>query len=151
MTAEARTCGDCDACCLILGVKSLEKPPHQRCEHQCEKGCGIYESRPDPCRNYRCSWLDGQIGIRRDRPDRLGVIFDAMAPNPVVQARAEAGETEAIALVEKARRTVRAREVSHGAFGRERVKRWLRELHGLGVTVQLIPFAGRKLPVGRPI
>lgn len=145
-----RTCGACSACCFVLGVKPIDKPPFQRCEHACEKGCGIYEQRPAPCANYRCGWLEG-FGDRRDRPDRLGVIVDRLAPSAEVQARAEAGDKTAIEQVEQAKRTVRAREARRGALVEPRVRRHLEALHRDGQLVVLVPFAGRKLPVGRPL
>jgi hypothetical protein len=55
-----RTCGDCTLCCKVLGVKELEKPTGQYCQHAVKsKGCGIYDSRPETCRSFRCMWLMG--------------------------------------------------------------------------------------------
>jgi Fe-S-cluster containining protein len=51
------------------------------CSHQCASGCGEYESRPVGCRHYTCAWIDGW-GDDRDRPDRLGLLFE-VAPGPV--------------------------------------------------------------------
>ncbi len=118
-----RSCGGCSACCSTVGVRALEKGPHERCTHQGPGGCEIHAERPDECRTYRCAWLEGQWG-EAERPDRLGVIFDA-------------GDGAA-----------RAREVFRGAFDRKRAKDRLLELHRLGVNVRLIPYKGRKLPTG---
>lgn len=145
-----RSCGACQACCVVLGVKPIEKQPYHRCEHQSAKGCGIYETRPDPCKLYRCGWLEG-LGERRDRPDRLGIIIDRIAPAEAVQARAAAGEAHAVAQVASASKTVRAREVGRGALAEPRAKRLVEALHRAGMLVVLVPFAGRKLPVGRPL
>jgi hypothetical protein len=72
-----RPCGECQACCTVLGIKELGKPTHTRCPHQCEAGCDIYEDRPPTCRGYSCLWQLGILeGDERRRPDRLGVIFD---------------------------------------------------------------------------
>lgn len=147
---QPRSCGACSACCFVLGVQPLNKPAFQRCAHACEKGCGIYETRPEPCRLYRCGWLEG-FGERRDRPDRLGVILDRIAPPAELQARAAAGDVDAIAKCEHAKRTIRAREVRPGALGVARVKRFLEGLHRRGHLVALVPFAGRRLPVGKPL
>lgn len=149
MTA-ARTCGACQACCTVLGVKPLDKPAFQRCAHQCAKGCGIYETRPDPCRLYACGWVEG-FGQRRDRPDRLGVILDRIAPSAEVQQLAAAGDPAALERVKQAQRTVRAREVRPGAFALPRARRIMEGLHRGGQLVHLVPFAGRALPVGRPL
>lgn len=40
-----------------MAIQSLEKPVDRRCEHQCRKGCGIYNDRPDECRAFTCLWL----------------------------------------------------------------------------------------------
>jgi hypothetical protein len=56
-----RSCGDCNLCCKIPGVgavgkKNLTWRPH------CDigKGCRIYETRPEECRDFRCLWLDDE-------------------------------------------------------------------------------------------
>jgi hypothetical protein len=128
--AEERSCGDCQACCVLLGVRELEKPRHHACVHMGPKGCGIYADRPQACRDYQCGWLTGFGTGPAERPDRLGLIVDRPAnlPDRVV-----------------------AREVWRGAFGRRRVKKILEALHRSGVKVQLVPFAGRALPIGKPL
>ena len=74
---EGRQCGDCQACCEILEINVLNKPQWKKCVNQCEKGCAIYEDRPQPCRDWSCMWLRGYIpGDERRRPDKLGVMFD---------------------------------------------------------------------------
>ena len=145
----ARVCGGCDACCATLGVRGVpnaadgpgyfvhDKQPHTRCVHQTAAGCAIHDrptgdplgraAPPQSCRDYRCAWLEGQ-GDDGDRPDRSGLILDAPGGG-----------------------AVRAREVFRGAFDRARVKARLRELHLAGLTVRLIPYKGRKLPVGKPL
>jgi hypothetical protein len=72
-----RGCGDCQACCTVVGVQELSKPHWTRCRHQCTAGCAIYEERPRSCRGYSCLWAAGLLdGDEVRRPDRLGVIFD---------------------------------------------------------------------------
>lgn len=63
----------------MLGVDAVFKAPGTPCPHLCERGCGIYASRPEECAVYRCLWHIGVIGETRDRPDRLGVVFDVPA------------------------------------------------------------------------
>lgn len=78
-----RRCGDCTGCCTALAVGDLDPPKEMgvRCVHLViGKGCGIYQTRPDSCRQYRCLWLDGDGSVTlrtKDRPDRIGVAFDA--------------------------------------------------------------------------
>lgn len=68
-------CGDCTCCCTIMGVSTLEKPQYMKCYHE-QKGCAVYEQRPEDCREYSCLWLLGMIGDERHRPDKIGLIFD---------------------------------------------------------------------------
>ncbi len=71
-----RDCGDCQACCEVVGVASLGKKENQKCEHQCVIGCAIYDQRPDECQKYNCAWRLGFIDGPRYRPDKFGVLFD---------------------------------------------------------------------------
>jgi hypothetical protein len=57
-----------------LGVEPLDKPPWVSCEHLCEEGCGIYETRPGICGEFNCLWQCG-LGEVEDRPDKIGVVF----------------------------------------------------------------------------
>jgi hypothetical protein len=126
-----RACGDCTACCTVLAVRELGKEASRRCEHLGSSGgCGVYETRPASCADYRCGWLTGFGAGRSTRPDRLGVILDKPASMK--------GE-------------IVAREVFRGAFDRRRVREILERLHREGNRVRLVPFAGRKLPVGRAL
>src|SRR6185312_2632272 len=68
-------CGPCTLCCDAIGVPDLGKPFFARCSHLTDK-CGIYETRPEMCRAYRCAWHLGILGERVDRrPDHSGVLF----------------------------------------------------------------------------
>ena len=75
-----RSCGDCQACCHELPViatkPAMKKPPKTNCQYQCEKGCSIYEERPEPCRTYLCQWAIGW-GAEHWRPDKWGLIVEA--------------------------------------------------------------------------
>lgn len=63
-------------CCKLPGVESMSKPMHQWCD-QCAigKGCRIYETRPQDCRNFVCLWLSNESMPEELRPDRSRVIF----------------------------------------------------------------------------
>ncbi len=54
-----RICGDCNLCCKIPGVAAVGKKNLTWCPH-CDigKGCRIYDTRPEECRDFRCLWLD---------------------------------------------------------------------------------------------
>jgi len=49
------SCGGCTFCCKFMGVVELGKVDGVWCDHACYgKGCGIYESRPQSCRDFQC-------------------------------------------------------------------------------------------------
>lgn len=86
------SCGECTACCTVLAIQELGKPPGKDCKYLATWGCGIYNSRPGTCREFRCGWLNG-LGGAGQRPDRLGVVlsqkdvqpkFIAMVPHAIV-------------------------------------------------------------------
>src|ERR1700752_539468 len=97
----ARTCQECRACCSVMAVTEIAKPAYTGCSHECDKGCAIYEKRPESCAGYYCLWLfEGQpdlLGeakalaksedeyreILRDeeRPDKSGLIFEESGVN----------------------------------------------------------------------
>jgi hypothetical protein len=72
--AQKRECGECDACCRVMAVKSLGKPPSCRCEYQNGHGCAVYADRPKDCQDYLCCWLTGFLD-EEDRPDKSGLLL----------------------------------------------------------------------------
>ena len=109
--APGRECGSCTACCSVLAIVELQKPPRRACDHLCRSGCGVYEDRPASCRKFHCLWLRGAIdGDETLRPDQLGVMFDYF-----VMART--GESHLIAF-----------ELWVGAFDDPTVRSLLREV-----------------------
>jgi hypothetical protein len=59
-----RACGSCSLCCKLLSIEGVEdRPGWTWCKH-CRPGkggCGIYDNRPDACRNFVCGWLSGSL------------------------------------------------------------------------------------------
>lgn len=75
-----RSCGTCQACCgPIFKIEGL-KTETESCPHLAPKGCGIYSTRPDPCREFRCLWHYGMMRGEL-RPDRCGIIVTLTEPN----------------------------------------------------------------------
>ena len=71
-----RKCGKCRACCTTLGVDELDKPAGVRCSFLNEnKGCTIYQDRPEVCSAYSCMWLAGWLR-NKDKPNRIGIVID---------------------------------------------------------------------------
>lgn len=59
-----RSCGTCTMCCKLYPVPVMDKPQNVWCR-ECKpgKGCGIWESRPQFCRDFHCHYiLDAQVG-----------------------------------------------------------------------------------------
>jgi len=86
---DSRTCGACDACCVVFRIPELGKAAGVRCIHAEGQGCAIYAGRPTPCRQFRCGWHLG-YGGPNDRPDRIGILLHAVPIEPGT-ALAEAG------------------------------------------------------------
>ncbi len=74
--AEKRLCGGCTACCKTHPILEINNPARVWCPH-CEisKGCKIYETRPQGCRDFACQWLMGG-GADDERPDKVKVVVD---------------------------------------------------------------------------
>lgn len=72
---QPRTCGECDACCVVYAITEPEvtKEAHARCGHLVDVGCGIYATRPPTCREFVCLWMRG-LGGDEHRPDRCGYV-----------------------------------------------------------------------------
>lgn len=74
-----RACGSCTECCKPFGVPEVAKMDARLCTH-CEpgKGCKIYESRPERCRLFYCSWWKGKHSFLResDHPNILKIVMD---------------------------------------------------------------------------
>mgnify|MGYP001489538308 CR=1 FL=1 len=78
---KERTCGECRACCIVLGFEAapdeadFRKPEGTPCPHLIPLGCRIYDTRPPVCRRFQCGWLSAPNLPESLRPDRCGVLF----------------------------------------------------------------------------
>lgn len=78
---SGRACGDCQLCCKLVPVASLDKAAGTRCQHQrVGKGCAVYHHAPMPieCDIWSCKWLLGGDTAGMQRPDRVHYVIDAM-------------------------------------------------------------------------
>jgi hypothetical protein len=80
-----RECGECTQCCIVPAIDNadFQKAPASVCRH-CDKGCNIYETRPQTCRTYYCGWRWLDIFPDDWRPDQSGVFvqLDNNVPRP---------------------------------------------------------------------
>lgn len=79
-----RQCGECTACCTHLKIDTaeLQKLAGPDCEHlRPKRGCGIYETRPQACRDFLCLWRQMPDMPDDWRPDRSGMLLVATKEN----------------------------------------------------------------------
>ncbi|MFM9974450.1 MAG: hypothetical protein ACKVON_07740 [Beijerinckiaceae bacterium] len=63
-TASSRSCGDCTLCCKVYPVPVMQKPRNVWCK-ECKpgRGCGIWQTRPEFCRDFHCTYInDTRLG-----------------------------------------------------------------------------------------
>lgn len=74
-----RQCGDCQACCegwLHANIYGEFMYPGKPCHFIGDKGCSIYKNRPeDPCKNYKCMWLEDNTIPGHFKPNKIGTIL----------------------------------------------------------------------------
>jgi len=76
---DNRACGECTSCCdgwlhaVIYGHEMGNGVP---CQFRKPAACGIYDTRPELCRSFRCGWLMPGSGFPEAwRPDKAGFII----------------------------------------------------------------------------
>jgi hypothetical protein len=99
-----RQCGDCQLCCRLLPVRSLNKVAGQKCKHQSHsKGCAVYArllTVSPECRIWSCRWLveDDTADLRR--PDRSHYVLDIMPDFVTLRNDEGGGELEHVQVVQ---------------------------------------------------
>jgi len=74
---KSKECGDCTLCCELLQIPEINKPASVMCgDCILSKGCGIYNSRPNSCRNFNCLYLDSDDMDISLRPNECRVTFE---------------------------------------------------------------------------
>lgn len=93
---KSGSCGDCTECCSNLAIEKLLKREGDPCRSLSKngKGCGRYETRPDSCRYFMCSWRIHGTWSESFRPDKCGVMLYPIMEGPLLAIRAM-GRTEA--------------------------------------------------------
>jgi hypothetical protein len=78
-----RECGTCTVCCYALPIDTPEmrKGSGVVCEHCDGRGCRIYATRPNNCREFYCGWrVLPHLGDDW-RPDICGVLVSPQGEN----------------------------------------------------------------------
>lgn len=129
-----RQCGPCTACCTVMGVDEIGKKGGDRCEHVIDKlyklsdraGCGIYESRPQSCRDFKCAWLWLDKLRNMERPDIVGIMLDVNTEQSTVGGAFIAREVRPGAFDEDAGRALLERLAKRVLVLKVRgLRRWL--------------------------
>jgi hypothetical protein len=81
----AQECGGCNVCCDVLEIKDVNSKANEMCQH-CDigVGCKIYEARPEPCKDFKCLWLQMERVHMDLRPDNCGVMFEKIADDIIL-------------------------------------------------------------------
>ncbi len=74
MNDKKRSCGSCHACCVTHAIDEVPTCAGDACKHCSVAGCAVYSERPDPCRSFRCLWLDG-FGPEDLKPSIVGFVI----------------------------------------------------------------------------
>jgi hypothetical protein len=78
-----------------MHIPELDKPAGPWCAHVCPgRGCGVYETRPQSCRDFLCGWMTHPSLDERWRPDRAGFLLQAVSPE-VMMVRVEPSKPDA--------------------------------------------------------
>jgi hypothetical protein len=98
-----RQCGDCQLCCRLLPVGSLNKAAGQRCRHQRHhKGCVVHarlaQISPE-CQWWNCRWLVNDDAAELSRPDRSHYVIDVL-PDFVTLRNDVTGERQDFEVVQ---------------------------------------------------
>ncbi|HEX6858726.1 MAG TPA: YkgJ family cysteine cluster protein [Caulobacteraceae bacterium] len=76
VAASNKSCGDCAMCCKAFEIEAIAKARHTMCGHfKKGVGCGVYEIRPQACRQFVCLWLADEKMDAAWRPDRAKFIL----------------------------------------------------------------------------
>lgn len=73
-----RACDGCTLCCKIMGVREIDKPRGQWCNH-CDigKGCVVHSTSPSECKIYTCRFQVDPGLDENWRPSKCGLVINA--------------------------------------------------------------------------
>jgi len=74
-----RSCGTCISCCYNPKIPELKKEERVLCQNCSGSNCLVYETRPNDCRTFLCSWMQGEL-YENQRPDMCGVMIENHGP-----------------------------------------------------------------------
>jgi hypothetical protein len=87
-----RSCGTCTMCCKVFRIPVLNKQEGKWCQHcAIGKGCGIYEDRPQQCRDFMCLWLQDQTLLPDWKPEVSKIVLSVFPATGFVYAQVDPG------------------------------------------------------------
>ena len=67
---QTRECGDCNMCCKLPEIPSINKKSYSWCKNcNIGEGCNIYEKRPEKCKDFVCLYVTGLTDLK---PNKCG-------------------------------------------------------------------------------
>ena len=94
--ARTRACDGCTMCCKMLAIEPLQKAMGVWCPHTVKgRGCGIYDQRPAPCRQFECLWLATDEMPDYWRPDRARMVVAGDETGTLISVLVDAGYPDA--------------------------------------------------------
>lgn len=77
---EINKCDGCTLCCYLLEIPSIKKRAYKLCpDCSLNKGCKIYQSRPQACVNFKCAYYQMDKVSKDLRPDNCKVVFEKVS------------------------------------------------------------------------
>lgn len=93
---NGKSCGGCTLCCKIMGIGALEKPRGTWCPHCVQnRGCTIYETRPDECRGFECDYLRSTALGPAWRPDKARFVLVTDVAKNMIYVELDSGQPNA--------------------------------------------------------
>jgi hypothetical protein len=94
--APGRACGSCTLCCKVFKIPAIDKPAGRWCQNCTPgKGCGIYETRPDQCRDFYCLWLTEATIPAEWKPERSKMVLSIFPENGFIYVQVDPGAPQA--------------------------------------------------------
>ena len=74
--APGRDCGSCTLCCKVYDVPAVPMTAGTWCRNcQPGRGCRIYDTRPQQCRDFHCLWISQDFLGPEWKPDKARFVL----------------------------------------------------------------------------
>lgn len=91
-TVSGRSCGTCTLCCKVYTVPAIDKAAGRWCQHCTPgRGCGIYETRPEQCRDFFCLWMTEGAIPAEWKAERAKMVLSTFPENGFIYVQVDPG------------------------------------------------------------